>query len=1062
VNDRTGSIDGILRSLQERAKELNCLYRVDAILRTAKRSLADQLQEVAEALPSGWQHPALCQARIAVHDIQASTTGYRETQWSQSAPVTVGGRGVGYVRVTYTRPTPEADEGPFLKEERRLLDTIADRIGQHLTLRATPAAITVPAASERQEWRVVLELLEKTDQALYRQISRKLLNHLSVSGVREAQALLARRVDAEDTSENGENRPARRRDETESEELSNRAFEIAARTVPERELLSCLHVWIKEDRVNFLVEALESPSSSLPEIAAALDRFRYSGVRADELSVATQTGLKVALIRRLLTDQLDYVNICRQYVELEDLWELLNHTVLLPNSHGRLGGKSSGLFLAAQVIRRSQEYAEILGEVRVPRTWYVPSDGVIQFVTHNDLDDVFNWKFQDVDQIRREYPHLQQVFKSSRFPAELESGLATALDDLGDGPLIVRSSSLLEDRAGAAFSGKYKSLFLANRGTKAERLAALLDAISEVYASVFSPDPIQYRAERGLLVHHEEMGIMIQEVVGGRMGPYHAPAFSGVAFSVNELRWSPRIRREDGLLRLVPGLGTRAVDRLSDDYPVLVAPGQPGLRVNVTPEEIAYYSPRKVDVINLETNAFETVDRRAFLHEAATTLDILPQLVSAFDGETLRRVAPLTVDASRDQLIFTFDGLFRSGSFLSRARALLKLLSDAFGTPVDLEFAVDSRGLSLLQCRPQSYGPETTPPPLPRDVPSERILFSANRHVPNGRLSNLTHVVFVDPDAYARIATLEELRRVGRAVARLNQLLPKRRFALIGPGRWGSRGDIRLGVSVTYADVNNTALLVEVARARGGYAPDPSFGTHFFQDLVEADIRYLPLYPDSEGVVFNWSFFKASTNVLAELLPEHADLAEVLFVIDVPRASGGQVLEVLMNAELDEAVGILVPPRETPAAKPAPAGVSPQLREDHSGWRLRMAERLASELYPGRLGVVGLWIDGSVKSGSAGPESDIDLLVHFRGQPAERRELEAWLDGWSRCLSEMNFLRTGCRTTGLLDARILTDEDFVSRTSHAVKVGAVTDPARPLALGSAPSAGSRPPTRTHP
>ena len=91
----------------------------------------------------------------------------------------------------------------------------------------------------------------------------------------------------------------------------------------------------------------------------------------------------------------------------------------------------------------------------------------------------------------------------------------------GETPLVVRSSSLLEDQFGAAFSGKYKSLFLANQGQKAERLAALLDAISEVYASTFGPDPIEYRAERNLLDFHEEMGIMIQEVVGTRVGKYY-------------------------------------------------------------------------------------------------------------------------------------------------------------------------------------------------------------------------------------------------------------------------------------------------------------------------------------------------------------------------------------------------------------------------------------------------------------------------------------------------------------------------------------------------------------
>jgi len=148
---------------------------------------------------------------------------------------------------------------------------------------------------------------------------------------------------------------------------------------------------------------------------------------------------------------------------------------------------------------------------------------LLLFLAYNNLDDVYNWKYLDIDQIREEYPHILQVFKSSRFPPDILQGISNALDDFGDSPLIVRSSSLLEDRMGAAFSGKYKSLFLANQGDRARRLAALLDALAEVYASIFSPDPIQYRAERGLLDQHEEMGIIDVYVIGstrsGTAGP---------------------------------------------------------------------------------------------------------------------------------------------------------------------------------------------------------------------------------------------------------------------------------------------------------------------------------------------------------------------------------------------------------------------------------------------------------------------------------------------------------------------------------------------------------------
>jgi len=294
---------------------------------------------------------------------------------------------------------------------------------------------------------------------------------------------------------------------------------------------------------------------------------------------------------------------------------------------------------------------------------------------------------------------------------------------------------------------------------------------------------------------------------------------------------------------------------------------------------------------------------------------------------------------------------------------------------------------------------------------------------------------------------------VAEAVAQLNSLLPRRSFILMGPGRWGSRGDIRLGVPVTYADINNTAVLIEIARKKGGYLPDLSFGTHFFQDLVESAIRYLPLYPDDPEVVFNELFFVRAANALADLVPELAHLQEVVRVIDVPRATEGLVLRVLMNADLGEAVGVLTAPTagtQTAGDEAPPA----ELRlEDHWRWRLRMAERIAAHLDARGFGVKALYVFGSTKNATAGPASDIDLLVHLEdggGRPA----LEAWLQGWSLCLSEINYLRTGYRTEGLLDVHFVTDADISRGDSYAAKIGAVTDAARPLSLGpSAEAAG---------
>jgi len=801
------------------------------------------------------------------------------------------------------------------------------------------------------------------------------------------------------------------------------------------------------------VNTLEWQESSLGNISDALGRFQALEMREEELPPSVQNVLRAALLRRFFTDQIDFINIAKGYVTLEDFQDLTGHLLHPPNSHGKLGGKAAGMFLARKIVERMrEEYPELQG-IKVPRTWYIASDGAIAFVRHNNLEDVYDRKYLEIEEVRQQYPYVMQVFKSSPFPPEILNGLTLALEDLGEVPLVVRSSSLLEDRTGAAFSGKYKSLFLANQGSKVERLAALLDAVAEVYASIFGPDPIEYRAERNLLDVHEEMGIMIQEVVGTRVGRYFLPVFSGVAFSNNEFRWSPRIKREDGLVRLVPGLGTRAVDRLSDDFPVLLAPGQPGLRVNTTADEILRYSPKQVDLIDLEARAFETVPLSRLLKECGNDLPMIRKIVSLVEHDEIRRPGGLMVDLTRSDAVVTFEGLATTTPFMVQMATLLKVLRETMGTPVDVEFASDGADLYLLQCRSQSYTEGCAPAAIPRDIPRNRVLFTAHRYISNGRIPDVTHVVYVDPEGYANLPELADLKDVGKVVSRLNKILPKRQFILMGPGRWGSRGDIRLGVSVTYSDINNTALLVEIAHKTGKYTPDLSFGTHFFQDLVEAQIRYLPLYPGEPENILNELFFRRAENLLPELVPEYAHLADTVRVVEIPRETDGQILKVLLNADLEEGLGLLAEPgptMETPGPRRAMVGrlVAPEpASEDHWQWRLRMAEKLAAKLDPERFGVKDVWVFGSTKNATAGPGSDIDLLLHFDGTEAQREDLLLWLEGWSLSLAEMNYLRTGYRSEGLLDARLITDRDIANRTSYSVKIGAVTDPARRLTMG---------------
>ncbi|MBI4881817.1 MAG: nucleotidyltransferase domain-containing protein [Planctomycetes bacterium] len=1056
------SIDSIVLALKERAKVLNCLYEVDEILSRVDAPRAAAAGQVVERLPAGWQFSDVCCARLRLEDEVFVTRRFAESAWVMRAEVRVRGDSIGGLEVFYTEPRPPADEGPFLKEERFLIEAVADRVGLFVmqqTVReirdSFETALRSISASGRREWGVILEFLRRTDPELLIRITRKMINDLCWAAVEEAEELLGEFLSKEGEAafaRGEENRPLAKARLQDMSGLTERTFEIASSHLGEAEVLFRIQEWIEEEKSGFLIDTLESPHSSLSDITEAVARFRGGDPKEPALPPAIRTSLRVALLRRLFVDELSFINVAKNHVAVSDFYELLDHLIFPPRSHGQLGGKSAGLFVAACIVRSAPEFEKHLPWFRVPSTWYISSDSLHAFMRYNNLEELYNRKYTEIERVRQEYPHVVQVFKNSRFPPELSKGLAAALDEFENKPLIVRSSSLLEDQPGAAFSGKYKSLFLANQGSKRRRLTALQDAVAEVYASIFSPDPISYRAPSGLLDFQEEMGIMIQEVVGRRVGDYFLPAYAGVAFGNNEFRWSPRIRREDGVVRLVPGLGTRAVDRLSDDYPVLVSPGQKGLRVNVAPDEIARYSPNKIDVINLKANSFETLNVHEFLRTYGPQYPAVRQMVSIVERDRVRRPAALEPDFATDAVAVTFDGLIEETAFVEQIRVLLKLLRERLGVPPDIEFASDGEHFYLLQCRSQSASAQYAPSPLPEDVPPERVVFSASRHISNGQVKDVTHIVYVDPERYAALASEAELRAVGSVVSRLNKLLPRRQFVLIGPGRWGSRGDIRLGVPVGYSDINNTAVLLEVARRKGRYVPELSFGTHFFQDLVEADIRYIPLYPDEEGNVFNEAFLAGAENVLPRLVPRCGRLADTVRVIDVPQASGGRILRILMNADLDLAVGILAAPSaDAPRAASRPAEVAAE-SDEHWRWRLRMAERIAAGLDPARFGVKGMYVFGSAKNGSAGPASDLDLLVHVGGGESGRRDLALWLEGWSRSLAEVNYLRTGCRLEGLLDVQYVTDEDIAQGTGYAVKIDAATDAARPLPLrGGAPA-----------
>ena len=339
----------ILRELQERAKELNCLYQVDELLNRPELALEDVFRGVIQVLPPGWQYPGDCQARIIYEGRAIEPPDFVSTSWAQSANIVVQGETVGRIEVSYKTQMPKFDEGPFLKEERKLIETIADRVANHILQRRLKAAfeglstVTGDLASDKGEWQVVLEFLRDTDPVLLRRISRKLINHLSWCGVQEAKELLQRNGVsglAEAASPGDENRPLRREAPAASADITAEAFQIASQHLSESEILNCVTTWIKEEKCSFLVRALENRATSLGEVIEAIERYQHTAIDESELSLSTQKGLRVSLIRRFFSENLEFINIAKNFIEIKDFFDLLGRIIFPPAVMESWGAKA--------------------------------------------------------------------------------------------------------------------------------------------------------------------------------------------------------------------------------------------------------------------------------------------------------------------------------------------------------------------------------------------------------------------------------------------------------------------------------------------------------------------------------------------------------------------------------------------------------------------------------------------------------------------------------------------------------------------------------------------------
>ena len=574
--------------------------------------------------------------------------------------------------------------------------------------------------------------------------------------------------------------------------------------------------------------------------------------------------IKVVLIRTMISDQLSYIKIAKKWFNVSDLETIRRRRI----GHGKIGGKAAGMLLAARILNETGDEA-VKSSLKIPTSYYLGADVFNTFMSMNGLMAWADQKYKEEDQMRADFPRIQAEFMAGRFPDDIIDSIREVLNKAGSQPLIVRSSSLLEDNFGTSFAGKYDSYFCPNQGTPHENLVNFTNAIKKVYASGLNPEALQYRAQKELVDYDERIAILIQFVEGKQMGRYFLPDAAGVAFSRNLYRWSPQIRPESGFVRLVWGLGTRAVDQVGNDYPRLVALSHPELHPADSSKAIQHYSQRFVDLIDLEENTFKTMPVKDVINTRIPTLRFMAQVQ---EEGFLSPIRTNLVDP--DKLVITFDGLLRRTGFGGLMYAILSLLEKHYKSPVDTEFAMEMTDLqslqpgvqiTLLQCRPQSHLLEKDEGKIPKDLAQEDIIFSTPRMVPRGRVDDIQYVLFVSPQGYFSLKSPADRSKLIRTISKLNKALEGKVFISVGPGRWGTSTP-DLGVHVAYGDIYNTRALIELSGKGIGSAPEPSFGTHFFQDLMEAQIYPLAVYLDDEDMVFHHDFFYQTPNHLEDFV----------------------------------------------------------------------------------------------------------------------------------------------------------------------------------------------------
>ncbi|MBQ3379815.1 MAG: phosphoenolpyruvate synthase [Clostridia bacterium] len=558
----------------------------------------------------------------------------------------------------------------------------------------------------------------------------------------------------------------------------------------------------------------------------------------------------------------------------EDYFDVRDHMI----GTGMIGGKACGMLLARAIIRNTEP--EINEFLEPHDSFYVGSDVYYTYIVDNNF-----WDLRIKQRTEEGYYSLAADFAkhlmNGSFSDEMREQFAHIIEYYGQDPYIVRSSSILEDGFGNAFAGKYESVFCANRGTLAERLSEFEKAIKTVYASTMSLSALDYRKRRGLDKRDEQMALLIQRVSGSYYGAYYMPCAAGVGYSYSPYSFLKSSDQSAGMLRLVMGLGTSAVDRTEGSYPRLVSLDMPEKTIYSSDADRHKFSQGRVEVINASLQDMERLPLRDI---EPVMPEYLKNILLEHDFEVESRLREMGRNVS--STFISCRGLVSNKALMSQMRRMLKRIQDEYDYPVDTEFTINvsdngEYSIDLLQCRPLQVISDRAGVTIPLDVPKEHILLeSRGASMGLSKTSKLDLIVWVDPVAYYNMPYREKAS-VAKLIGKINWHYrdKDKHMMLMVPGRVGTSSP-ELGVPTSFAEISEFQVVCEMEESRAGYNPELSYGSHFFQDLVEAEILYTAVFNNEKTLHFAPEKLKGQKNILKEI-DENSQLEEIVFVYDV-------------------------------------------------------------------------------------------------------------------------------------------------------------------------------------